>query len=213
MAGTTGGRVLTNSPGLAEQLDEVAEELASYYSLAFEPTHAGDGAYHSIEVKVRRDRVRVRHRDGYLDVPPSDRLENRTLAAAVHGIGANSLGISLAHGDTVTRDDGTLLVPIIISVPIGELVLVPTEEEHQGRITIQLAVRDASGALSPVQERQYPVPVRNLDLPTALGQSAGFTLRLAMRPGAQRIAVGVRDDVGRSESVATLEVDVEPAES
>ena len=29
----------------------------------------------------------------------------------------------------------------------------PTEEEHQGRITIQLAVRDASGALSPVQER------------------------------------------------------------
>jgi VWFA-related protein len=210
-AGTTGGRVLTNSPGLAGQLDEVAEELASYYSLAFEPSHAGDGGYHTIEVKVRREGVRVRHREGYLDVPPDDRLADRTLAAAVHGIGANPLGISLERGESVARGDGSLLVPVIITVPIGELVLVPAEEEHQGRITILLVVRGADGGLSPVQERRVPVPVANLDLPTALGQNAGFTLRLAMRPGPQRIAVGVRDDVGRAESVTTLDVEVGPA--
>ena len=43
MAGTTGGRPLVNSPGLTDQLEEVSEELASYYSLAFEPNHLGDG--------------------------------------------------------------------------------------------------------------------------------------------------------------------------
>lgn len=211
-AGTTGGRVLASSPGLAEQLDEVAEELARYYSLAFEPSHAGDGGYHTIEVRVRREGLRVRHREGYLDVPPDDRLADRALAAAVHGIGANPLGISLARGETVSRDDGSLLVPVVITVPIGELVLVPAEEEHRGLITILLVVRGADGGLSPVQERQIPVPVDNLDLPTAIGQNAGFTLRLAMRPGPQRIAVGVRDDVGRVESVTTLDVEVGPSE-
>jgi hypothetical protein len=206
-AGTTGGRTLVNSPALTDQLEEVSEELASYYSLAFEPSHVGDGKYHKLEVRVRRGGVKVRHREGYLDVPQSDRLENRILAAAVHGVGENPLGISIGKGEVLAREDGSLLVPIIIMVPIGQLVLVPAEEEHQGHITILLAVRDENGGLSPTQHREYPVPVRNLDLPTALNQSAGFTLRLAVRPGRQRIAVGVRDDIARTESVATLEIE------
>jgi hypothetical protein len=97
---------------------------------------------------------------------------------------------------------------VIITVPIGQLVLIPSEEEHLGRISILLTVRDQRGDLSAPHRREYPVPVRNADLTSALGQSAGFTLRLAVRPGRQRIAVGVRDEIARTESVATLEVDV-----
>jgi VWFA-related protein len=212
LAATTGGRALVNSPALARQLDEVSEELASYYSLAFEPARSGDGSYHEIEVRVRREGLKVRHRDGYLDVPPADRLDNRTLAAAVHGIGDNPLGISVEQGTTLAGDDGTLLVPIIITVPIGQLVLVPAEDEHQGRISILLTVHAENGGLSRAQLRQYPVPVRNLDLAAALNQRAGFTLRLAVRPGKQRIAVGVRDDIAFTESVTTLEIDVTGAE-
>jgi VWFA-related protein len=207
LSATTGGRTLVNSPALSRQLDEVSEELASYYSLAFEPGHVGDGAYHRLEVRVTGKHLEVRHREGYLDVPASEQLENRTLAAAVHGVADNPLGISLEQGEILTREDGALLVPIIVMVPIGGLVLVPTADEHQGRISILLTVRDEAGGLAPPQLRQYPVPVRNLDLPIALTQSAGFTLRLAVSPGKQRIAVGVRDDVARTESVTTLEID------
>lgn len=203
----TGGRSLVNSPALSRQLSEVSEELASYYSLAFEPGHIGDGAYHRLEVRVRGDRLEVRHREGYLDVPASEHLENRTLAAAVHGVADNPLGISVEQGEILTREDGALLVPIIVMVPIGGLVLVPSADEHQGLISILLTVRDEAGGLAPPQLRQYPVPVRNLDLPIALTQSAGFTLRLAVAPGRQRIAVGVRDDVARTESVTTIEID------
>lgn len=208
ISGATGGRALVNSPALSGQLDEVSVELASYYSLAFEPRHAGDGAYHRLQVKVKRDGVRARYREGYLDVPLSERMTDRTLAAAVYGIGDNPLGITLSNGDVTARDDGTYLVPIIITVPISQLVLIPSEEEHRGRISILLTVRDQRGDLSPLQRREYPVPVRNADLTAALGQRAGFTLRLAVRPGRQRIAVGVRDEVASTESVAILEVDV-----
>lgn len=206
MAGVTGGRPLVNSPALEQQLEEVSVELASYYSLAFEPSHVGDGNYHRLEVRVHRDRVHVRHREGYLDVPRTEWMADRTLAAAVHGVTDNPLGITLAHGDITLRDDGTYLVPVIITVPIGELVLIPAEEEHRGQISILLTVRDDRGGLSPPQTRVYPVPVRNTDLAAALSQQAGFTLRLAMRAGKQRIAVGVRDDIARTESVSTIEV-------
>jgi VWFA-related protein len=208
-AGLTGGRTLVNSPALSEQLEKVSVELASYYSLAFEPAHVGDGKYHRLEVRVKGEGVKVRHREGYMDLPQSERMTDRTLAAAVHGIADNPLGIGLSNGEVTPRDDGTYLVPVIITVPIGQLVLIPSEEEHQGRISILLTVRDHQrGDLSAPQRREYPVPVRNADLAAALGQNAGFTLRLAVRPGRQRIAVGVRDEIAHTESVATLEVEV-----
>jgi len=209
MAGTTGGRPLQNSSALAAQLDEVSQELASYYSLAFEPYHLGDGKYHRLTVKTNREGVRLRHRDGYLDVPEAERINNKTLAAAIHGVADNPLGISVAtSGDFIKRDDGTFLLPVIITVPIGQLVLIPSVDEHQGRISIHLTVRDMRGDLSPTVRREYPITIPNDLLAGALGQSAGFTMRLAVRPGRQRVAVGLRDEVARTESVTYVEVDV-----
>jgi VWFA-related protein len=209
MAGVTGGRALVNSPALAGQLDEVSQELASYYSVAFEPQHVGDGKYHRLEVKVKRDGVRVRHREGYLDVRLEERINNRTLAAAIHGVADNPLGITAAtSGDIIRRDDGTFLVPVIITVPIDQLVLIPSEGEHQGRISIHLTVRGGRGDLSPAVRREYPIAIANASMTSALGQSAGFTMRLAVRSGRQRIAVGMRDEVARTESVTFFEVDV-----
>ena len=209
MAGTTGGRPLVNSSALAEQLDQVSEELSNYYSLAFEPEHVGDGKYHRLEVDVKRSGLRIRHREGYVDVSPSQRMEDRTLAAAMHGISDNPLGISVANsGETVRRDDGTLLVPVIVTVPLKQLVLIPSEDEHQGRISIHLMVCDRRGDLSQPIRREYPVAIPNASLADALGKSAGFTMRLAVRPGWQRIAVGLRDEVSLTESTTVLEVEV-----
>jgi hypothetical protein len=209
MAGVTGGRPLVNSPALAGQLEEVSEELASYYSLAFEPQHLGDGKYHRLEVEIDRDGVRTRHREGYLDVPLDERINNKTLAAAIHGVADNPLGIAAAtSGEIIKRQDGTFLVPVIITVPIGQLVLIPSVDDHNGRISIHLTVRDQRGDLSPMVRREYPITVPNNMLAGALGQSAGFTMRLAVRPGKQRISVGMRDEVARTESVTFYEVEV-----
>jgi hypothetical protein len=97
---------------------------------------------------------------------------------------------------------------VIITVPIDQLVLIPAEGEHQGRISIHLTVRDWRGDLSPAVRREYPITIPNSSLTSALGQSAGFTMRLAVRSGRQRIAVGMRDEVAKTESVTFFEVEV-----
>jgi hypothetical protein len=209
MAGTTGGRPLVNSEALAGQLEELSEELGSYYSLAFEPQHLGDGKYHRLDVKVNRDGVRLRHREGYLDIPLAERINHKTLAAAIHGVTDNPLGITVAtSGKIIKRDDGTYLLPVIITVPIDQLVLIPSIDQHQGRISIHLTVRDQRGDLSPTVRREYPIEIPNNSLTSALGQSAGFTMRLAVRSGRQRIAVGLRDEVASTEAVTFVEVEV-----
>jgi hypothetical protein len=97
---------------------------------------------------------------------------------------------------------------VIVTVPIDQLVLIPSADEHQGRISIHLLVRDWRGDLSPPMRREYPVAIPNASLIGALGQSAGFTVRLAVRSGRQRIAVGLRDEVSHTDSVTVLDVDV-----
>ena len=208
LAGGTGGRVVANNPGLGDQLQEVAEELSLYYSLAYEPDHVGDGSYHRIRVEVDRNDVKVRHREGYLDVGLEDRMADQTLAAAVLGVTDNPLGIEAEVQEMEARGDGTFLVPVMVQVPLGQLVLVPEAESQRGRISVFLAVQDQEGGLSGLQRREYPVEVSNRDLLVAADQNAGFVLGLAMRQGPQRIAVGVRDEVARTESTVTLDVNV-----
>ncbi len=210
LAGGTGGRTFANSPGLSDRLGEVSEELAAYYSLGYRPDHLGDDTYHTLTVRVRRDGVKVRHREGYLDSSAADRMADRTLAAAVLGVTENSLGISVETQEVRPKGDGTFMVPVMVQVPLDQLVLVPLESEHSGRITILLVVRSQDGGMSPIQRREYPISVTNDQLLTALHQSAGFVLGLQMRSGPQRIAVGVRDEVARTEATTTLEVDIQP---
>jgi hypothetical protein len=50
--------------------------------------------------------------------------------------------------------------------------------------------------------------VPNELLATAIGKTAGFTMRLAVRGGKQRIAVSVLDEIARTESVTTLDLEV-----
>jgi len=208
IAGGTGGRPLANNPNLGNQLAEVAVELGSYYSLGYEPRHFGDGRYHKIEVKVLRDGVKVRHREGYNDRSADDRAMDRTLAAAVLGVTENPMLVAAeCHGQKL-RDDGAFVVSIIVRVPLGSLVLVPGEAEHEGQISIQLAARDHQGGLSDVQRREYPVRVSNDQLMDAVSQQAGFVMGLVMREGPHTVAVGVRDAVANEESTLVLNLDV-----
>jgi hypothetical protein len=118
------------------------------------------------------------------------------------------MGIAVKTFEPTRREDGAYLLPLIVAVPVGELILTPTADEHQGLISVILAVRDERGGLSDVQRREYPITVPNELLAESVGKTAGFTTRLAVRGGKQRIAVGVIDEISRSESVTSIDLEV-----
>jgi len=208
LSGATGGRTVADAPGLAGRLLKLAHELEACYSLAYRPEHFGDGRYHRLTVTVRRQGLRVRYREGYLDSGENDRMTDRTLAAAVLGVTDNPLGISVEAREVQPRPDGSVVMPVLVDVPVDRLVLVPGAEEHAGRVTIVLAVQGEDGGLSAVQRREYPITIANDQLLAGLHSRVAFVLGLLMRPGPQRIAVGVRDDVSRIEATDCLEIDV-----
>ena len=63
-------------------------------------------------------------------------------------------------------------------------------------------------ALSPVRTLELPIEIPNDQLAAALGGEARFPLELEMRRGPQRLAVGLRDLLGRVDSTLHLDLDV-----
>lgn len=208
MAGVTGGKMLENTAGLSAQLDQVAEEVAAYYSVAYTPPTPSDGEYHRLEIRVKREGVDVRHREGYVGTAVADGLVEQTMAAVMLGVTENPLDVAVEARPQEPREDGTFMVPLLVRVPIGELVLVPGAEQHEGRISLVMVVRSEDGGLSEPEVREYPIVVPNHELVQATSASAGYTLGLVMRPGPHRIAVGVRDDLARTAATAVASVTV-----
>jgi VWFA-related protein len=71
----TGGLMIRNENNIGRALDTVAEDSGRYYVLAYQPANGNfDGKYREIQVRVKRDGVRVRARRGYLALPTSRML-------------------------------------------------------------------------------------------------------------------------------------------
>ena len=66
LASETDGRMITNTNDLRPILKQMMSDSSTYYLLGYNSSRSPtDGKYHEIEVKVKRDDIRVRHRQGF----------------------------------------------------------------------------------------------------------------------------------------------------
>jgi len=200
MAENTGGQVILNSNVIAPQLEKIARDFNSYYSLGYAPTHYGDGRYYKLKVKVKRKDATVRHRDGYRDKGTDSRMNDSTLAALSFPFEENPLGVTLEFGQGRPRDDGFFLVPVMVRIPIGKLVLVPREATEDAKVRLFIAAVDSKGSTSDVQQTPVPISIPKAEVAGAQRKTFVYSVTLLMRAGEQRVSVGVRDDVAAQAS-------------
>jgi VWFA-related protein len=71
LAKETGGFVIENTNDLGAGVGRMKQERTTYYLLGYQPTKATmDGKFRRVSVKVKRPKVSVRARPGYLAIPP-----------------------------------------------------------------------------------------------------------------------------------------------
>ena len=215
LAEKTGGVAIINANQVTPQLEKLAQDFGTYYSLGYSPTHYGDGRYYKIEVKVKQKGLQVRHREGYRDKSPDSRMTDGTLAALNFPFEDNKFGVELEFGQPSPREGGHFLVPVVVKIPIGKLVLVPREQTQEARVRLYIAAMDEKGGVSDVQQVQLPISIPAADVAAAVGKHYAYSVNLLMRRGDQKVAVGVRDDVaGESSFVSrTLRVGTQVSSS
>ena len=205
-AGATGGKFLPNTPGLGETLIRVADDFTSYYSLGYSPAHVGDGKYHRLAVKVRRAGVKVRHREGYLDKPDSERLADRTGAALLVAGDRNSLDARVSLGEGRKEEGKFYLVPLTVTVPGARLALLDQGGARAGRVTICMAAKDEDGRRAEPRCKSFDIAVPAERFAAWTGQAAAFSFEVQLRKGRCRLAVTARDEVAQEESIVVRDV-------
>ncbi|HEY3570160.1 MAG TPA: VWA domain-containing protein [Thermoanaerobaculia bacterium] len=199
LAEKTGGVAILNTNDATPKLEKVATDFKTYYSLGYTPPHFGDGRYYKLDVKLKnRKDLQVRHREGYRDKSTEALMSDGTLAALNFPFEQNPLGVSLELGQPRPRDDGFYLVPVLVRIPIGKLQLIPHEQTQteDARVRLFIAALDSAGGTSDVQQAPVPISIPTKDLAAAQKKQYVYSVTLLMRPGEQRVSIGVRDDVG-----------------
>lgn len=202
MAQRTGGMAVLNTNDVGPGLRKVAAGFDSYYSLGFSRNMTVDGRYHRIKVRVNRKGLTVRHREGFREKDADTRMRESVEAALRFGRERNPLGVQISVSST--RQEGKQQrLPLVVRIPLRELLLVPQGNRHVGRVTVYYSAHDGDGNLAPVQSIQVPIEIPDADLDEALKKVWPVRQELVLRSGRQTVAVAVRDELANRASVLT----------
>lgn len=194
LAEATGGRALTNSNNLELMFGQLVQDLTTYYSLGYETTPADEQRFRKVEVVVDVPGARVRHRNGFRVLSQERRLEQGLLASLALGQEGNRFGLRPVVGRPAPAEDGAYRVPLDIQIPLGRVTLVPNGERWLGRLLVAVQAMDDQGRTSPLV-RSEPLELRipDAEYAAALEQHVTWSAELVMRPGRQRLVVGLAD--------------------
>ena len=210
LAEKTGGKAILNTNNFLPGLDALARDFRGYYSLGYTPAHSGDGRYHTIEVRVRRKGLEVRHREGYRDKPDHLRMSESTMSTLRWRIDNNEHGLELMFRPAGSpAEPGQTAVRLVVEIPLDSIVLVPRASIHLGQLKLYLAIRDAEGRVAAVKEVPVRIEIDSSEIEHALTQSYAYSIDLLMRSGRQRVAIGMLDEFGADQSFVSADIDTE----
>jgi VWFA-related protein len=209
LSAATGGRAVAGDQLGGRLFARLAEDVTSYYALGFtrDPAAAGERE-HRLEVKLRRPGLTALHRANHRQRTAAEQSADRTLAALIHDLTDNPIGIRVELGEPEKDGRDLFRVPVLIRIPLGKVLLVPEEAAHRAALAVVVAVQDADGGLSEPRRAAVPVRIENEKLVHALVQDLGYQLQLQVRGGEQKLAVAVVDELAAVTSTVNLSLAV-----
>ncbi len=95
-------------------------------------------------------------------------------------------------------------VPVSVSIPIGNLLLLPGGPRHKGAFSVFVAWAGAAGEFSEVVRQRRDLVIPEADLARALAGSVRFDLDVRTEGPNVRLSVGVWDETGGEAGFALL---------
>ncbi len=202
VASETGGLALLNA-GRLEALERAAAATRTYYWLGFTPPWRGDDKRHDVAVEVRREDLRVGSRGGYVDFSQRAVTSAAVESVLLFGSPPGARQLALEIGKSEKSKGRTMLVPIVLSIPTGELVLLAEGSARVAALELRVAAIDEQGGRSEIPV----IPIR-LSYPgePPAGTRATYRTSLELRRTKNRLVVAVYDPVAGTLWSATTEV-------
>jgi VWFA-related protein len=205
---TGGDSIFTRDGGAA--FADIERITSSYYSLAFQPNHNGDGKEHAIRVELPGyPKASLVYRTKYVDRPFAVRDAERARAALLSGFEANPLGVVLVldkpqgHVRLGARRMHVYRIPAELRIPYSKLVMLPRGDAAWGQVQITIVDVDETGNQSELAHQTVPIRIAADRLARARAQGYfAYRFTLVIEGGRQSVRVAVSDTLAHSTSTA-----------
>jgi len=190
LADETGGRPLINFER-DDALIEAIRDTRSFYWLGFTPQRSENDARHEIEVRVKRDGLRVRSRAGYVDLSRDAELDMMVESALLFGDPPSTKPLRLEFGRPRRAGLGKVSVPLEVGIPMDEITLLQNAGRYVNELEIRITVMDEkTGNRSETSFDTIPI---SGERPPAPGMLFWYETDLQLRRKDHRIVVAVYD--------------------
>lgn len=201
---STGGFAIRNTNDLHLGLKRIDQDIRSYYLLTYRPTDQEfDGTFREVVVKVKRPGLKVRHRTGYLAMPPGWEVvtaeEFRLMRSAERREIPVDLPTFMRLETFARRTTGqTILVNLEVLAEGLRFREQQTENGrlHQTELEVIGIIRDGEG--NAVMRFGTPMTFTFADPEFTALQRGGlsFNNKVDLVPGTYSVQVLVRDQLG-----------------
>ena len=195
LADQTGGVAAINTNDWKANLDELTKDFSNFYSIGYRTTRAATDRPHSLDVIVKGKGLVVRTRKGFVEKTVESRTAESVVAALNYTRSENPLGVALVMGESSPYDAENFVIPARLTIPIGNITLVPNGETYEGKLFIYFVVLDVSGKQSDLTMREQKISVPVAKLKDAQGKFFPYEVRMLVVPGGQKISIAVRDAI------------------
>jgi hypothetical protein len=207
MAEITGGQaIFTRDVGAA--MSDVERLTSSYYSLGYQPEHAGDGKEYKIKASVvGHPEYALTFRTSYMDRPFEERDAEASRAALLTGETANPLGIMMVLDKPQSRFKfgaakmKSFRVNAELRIPFAQLTMLPRGDQAWGQIQVVLVGVDSDGNQSELSHQKVPIQIAAEKLAEARQRGYyAYRFTLELEGGTTSVRVAVNDVLSHSTS-------------
>ncbi|MCE5311029.1 MAG: VWA domain-containing protein [Acidobacteriales bacterium] len=191
LADGTGGRFFSGSNLSNEDIRQAIDDAAVVYVLGYQPSDdKWDGLYRPIEVSVKRDGVKLRHRKGYYAFrEEEEKVREASLMEACQSPAATSISLI----GSATPVAGSCRLQIVTMVEARHVTLTAKGDRWQGNLDILIAQQDVRGNSLSFVKFSLALDLTEEQYQYGLAYGMRVVRVLEATPSATRLCVAVQD--------------------
>jgi VWFA-related protein len=206
LAERTGGRAIVDSNDVTSLLEEMRDDLFTYYSLGYTLSASGSDTVHRIEVELPgHPEYDLVYRRTLVEKSLESRVQDKVVSGLMLALEDNPMALEISAGEPRAAAGDRWILPVEVAIPIQSVALLPEAEEYVGRVVLFVANRDAKGRQSDMQRRQFEIRMPPDDYATRRNERYVAALDLLLNAGEHTVVVGVLDPVTRQASFVSLQ--------
>jgi hypothetical protein len=205
LAEKTGGRAIVDSNDVTSLLEEMRDDLFTYYSLGYTLSASGSDTVHRIEVELpAHPEYDLVYRRTLVEKSLETQVQDRVVSGLLLTLDDNPMELEITAGEPKAAAGERWILPVEVAIPIESVALLPEAGEYVGRVVLFIANRDMKGKQSDIQRRQFEIHMPTDDYGTRRGEHYVAALDLLLNAGEHKVVVGALDPVTRQASFISL---------